>query len=84
MSAPTDDASIGVFDLKSQLSSVLEHVLAGQIYTVTRHGHPIARITPIAVASANERRAAAARMIEARRGRKLGISMKDAITQGRA
>jgi prevent-host-death family protein len=84
MSALADEATIGVFDLKSQLSSVLEHVLAGQIYTVTRHGHPIARITPISAASADERRAAAARMIEARRGRKLGMSMKDAIAQGRA
>ena len=84
MTAIADDSTIGVFDLKSQLSSVLEEVMAGQIYTVTRHGHPIARITPISAASADERRAAAARMIEARRGRKLGIPMKDAISEGRA
>ena len=84
MTAIADDSTIGVFDLKSQLSSVLEEVMAGQIYTVTRHGHPIARITPISVTSVDERRAAAARMKDARRGRTLGMPMKDAIAQGRA
>ena len=84
MTAPSDDSTIGVFDLKSQLSSVLEEVMAGQNYTVTRHGHPIARITPISVTSVDERRAAAARMKGARRGRTLGMPMKDAIAQGRA
>ncbi|MGI9137389.1 MAG: type II toxin-antitoxin system Phd/YefM family antitoxin [Candidatus Nanopelagicales bacterium] len=84
MSALPDDSTIGVFDLKSQLSSVLEEVIAGQVYTVTRHGHPIARITPISGSSVDERRAAAARMKDARRGRALGMPMKDAISQGRA
>lgn len=84
MSALPDDSTIGVFDLKSQLSSVLEEVIAGQVYTVTRHGHPIARITPISASSVDERRAAATRMKDARRGRALGMPMKDAISQGRA
>ena len=84
MSALPDESTIGVFDLKSHLSSVLEEVMAGQVYTVTRHGHPIARITPITSGSLDERRAAAQRMKAARKGRTLGMSMKDAISQGRA
>lgn len=84
MSALPEESTIGVFDLKAQLSSVLEHVLAGRIYTVTRHGHPIARICPIVTATVEERRAAAARLLESRRGRTLGTTMKDAISQGRA
>lgn len=83
MSAPPDDLTIGVFDLKAQLSAVLEEVTAGHVYTVTRHGHPIARITPIVTSSIDERRAAAERMRKARIGRSLGIPMKDAIAQGR-
>jgi hypothetical protein len=84
MSALPDQPTIGVFDLKAQLSAVLEEVSAGQVYTVTRHGHPIARITPIASSSIEVRRAAAERMRNARRDRKLGMPMKEAIAQGRA
>jgi prevent-host-death family protein len=84
MSALPDNLTIGVFDLKAQLSSVLEEVSAGQVYTITRHGHPIARITPIASSSIEERRAAAERMKSSRRGRNLGMPMKEAIAQGRA
>jgi prevent-host-death family protein len=84
MTALPDHPTIGVFDLKAQLSSVLEEVTAGQVYTVTRHGHPIARITPISSSSIEERRAAAERMKSARRGRTLGMPMKDAVAQGRA
>jgi len=84
MSTLPDNLTIGVFDLKAQLSSVLEEVTAGQVYTVTRHGHPIARISPIVFFSIEERRAAAERMKNARRGRNLGMPMKEAIAQGRA
>ena len=84
MRALPDNLTIGVFDLKAQLSSVLEEVTAGQVYTVTRHGHPIARISPIVFFSIEERRAAAERMKNARRVRNLGMPMKDAIAQGRA
>jgi len=84
MSALPDDLTIGVFDLKAQLSAVLEEVTAGHVYTVTRHGHPIARITPITTSTIDERRAAAERMRNARRGRTLGMPAKEAIAQGRA
>ena len=84
MSALPDQPTIGVFDLKAQLSAVLEEVSAGQVYTVTRHGQPIARISPIASSSIEVRRAAAERMRNARRDRKLGMPMKEAIAQGRA
>lgn len=84
MSALADEGSIGVFDLKSNLSAVLEEVIAGRVVTVTRHGHPIARITPVSTVSVAERKSAAERMKAARKGRKLGMSMKDAIAQGRS
>jgi prevent-host-death family protein len=84
MSTLPDELTIGVFDLKAQLSAVLEDVTAGQVYTVTRHGHPIARISPVSASTVEERRAAAARMRKARAGRTLGMPMKDAISQGRA
>lgn len=77
------ERSLGVYELKTHLSSVLEDVLAGMIVTVTRHGHPIARITPVSAASATARRAAAEQLKTARAGRTLGMSMRDAVTEGR-
>lgn len=83
MSAIAEDDSIGVYDLKAHLSSVLEEVIAGRVVTVTRNGHAIARIHPAVTSSQEERRAAIKRMKRARRGRELGLPVKDAIAEGR-
>ena len=64
MSVLGPDGAIGVYDLKNRLSSVLEEVLAGREVTVTKHGRPIARISPV-TASGREDRAAAVAAIHA-------------------
>ena len=46
MSVISEQGTVGVYDLKANLSSVLEEVMAGRIVTITRHGHPIASIQP--------------------------------------
>ena len=46
MSAVSPGGSIGIYDLKNQLSAVLEEVMEGKEVTVTKHGRPIARIAP--------------------------------------
>jgi len=78
-----NDRTIGVYELKAKLSSVLEEVLAGHIITVTRHGHPIASIQPVVQTTREQRLAAIERMRENRKGRTLGMSAKDAINEGR-
>jgi prevent-host-death family protein len=83
MTAIADDDTIGVYDLKAHLSSVLEEVISGRVVTVTRHGHAIARIHPAVTSTLEERRAAIERMKRARTGRKLGMSAKAAIAEGR-
>ena len=83
MTAIADDDTIGVYDLKAHLSSVLEEVIAGRIVTVTRHGHAIARIHPAVTSTLEERRAAIERMKRARKGRKLGMPAKAAVAEGR-
>ena len=40
-------ATVGVRELKNQLSSFLDRVKAGEVITVTEHGRPIARLTAI-------------------------------------
>ncbi len=54
------DGSIGICDLKNQLSTVLEEVLAGREVTVTRRGRPIARLSPITTPDRAARAAAVA------------------------
>ena len=40
--------TVGVRELKNQLSNYLDRVKAGEEITVTEHGRPIARLTPTA------------------------------------
>jgi len=54
------DGAIGVYDLKNKLSAVLEDVLAGREVTVTKHGRPIARISPVSTSDLESRKAAVA------------------------
>lgn len=60
MSVVSPEGSIGVYDLKNKLSSVLEEVLAGREVTVTKHGRPIARIAPVTAPGVEDRVAAVA------------------------
>ena len=43
-----DVVTVGVRELKNQLSSYLDRVKAGEEITVTEHGRPIARLTSMA------------------------------------
>ena len=60
MSLLSPDGAIGVYDLKNRLSAVLEEVLAGREVTVTKHGRPIARISPVAGSNPDGRATAVA------------------------
>jgi prevent-host-death family protein len=40
-------ASVGIRELKNRLSAHLDRVKAGEEITVTEHGRPIARLTPV-------------------------------------
>ena len=83
MSVVSEQGTVGVYDLKANLSSVLEEVLAGRIVTITRHGHPIASIQPLTTTSRQERVEALQQLRALRSGRHLGMSPRDAIEAGR-
>lgn len=76
---------IGAYDAKSHLSDILKRVAEGEVYVVTRHGHPVAKIIP-AGDSVYEAPAEVIEKLRAfRRGRKLdGLELKDLIEEGRA
>lgn len=60
MSVVSPEGFIGVYDLRNRLSAVLEEVLAGKEVTVTKHGRPIARISPVTAPGLQDREAAVA------------------------
>jgi len=77
------DGTVGIYELKAHLSSVLEEVVAGRQVTITRHGHPIAVLMPIDHRTGEQRRAAMRRILAAREGRTLGMPIREAIDAGR-
>ncbi|MDH4405007.1 MAG: type II toxin-antitoxin system prevent-host-death family antitoxin [Cyanobium sp. D14.bin.5] len=38
--------SVGAFEAKTHLAALLDAVSAGEQITITRHGHPVARLVP--------------------------------------
>ncbi|MGP6158564.1 MAG: type II toxin-antitoxin system Phd/YefM family antitoxin [Vulcanimicrobiaceae bacterium] len=78
---------VGSFEAKTHLSRLLAEVEAGAEITVTRRGHPIARIVPAAGSRAT---AAPQRSVDAwlaySKRRKLttgGLSIREMIDEGR-
>ena len=38
--------SVGAFEAKTRLSELLERVAKGEMFVITKHGHPVARLVP--------------------------------------
>lgn len=77
--------TVGAFDAKNRLGSLLDLVEKGEEVTITRHGKPVAKLVALGEADASaEARAAAARIRERRKGVTLGgISIRELIDEGR-
>ena len=76
--------TVGTFEAKTHLSSLLEQVERGEEVTITRHGKAIARLVPVGVASRGQLAETVVRLKAFRRGRRLGdLSAKALIEQGR-
>ncbi len=39
--------NVGTYEVKTHLSQLLDQVESGQVFQITRHGTPIARLVPI-------------------------------------
>jgi prevent-host-death family protein len=77
--------TIDVNDASIHLSELLERVAAGEEFTITRHGAPVARLIPVNNPSTpEERRRAIERMLEISERCSLGgLKIKDLINEGR-
>jgi prevent-host-death family protein len=73
--------TVGAFEAKTHLSSLLEPVARGEEVMITRHGRPIARLVPAGV---NDLEATIEEMKRAAKGRRLGISTRRARELGRS
>lgn len=76
--------SVGSFEAKTHLSSLLEKVGKGERVIITRHGAPIAQLIPVE----RNKNAGAGEVVrqirQARRGVKLGgLSVRALIEEGR-
>jgi prevent-host-death family protein len=75
--------TVGTFEAKTHLSTLLEQVERGEEITITRHGKAVARLVPVGVVSSDGLADAVARLKAFRRGRRLGDSVKALIEEGR-
>jgi prevent-host-death family protein len=70
--------TIGVYDAKNKLSRLLDRILKGEEFTITRRGEAVARLLPIAeVLDRQQARAAALRIVKRSQSvRRSGVDAK--------
>ena len=76
--------TVGVFEAKTHLSSLLERVERGEEVLITRHGKAVARLVPAAVAERARVDEAIAKLKSLRAGSTLGgLSWRELRDEGR-
>ena len=76
--------SVGGFEVKTHLAALLDTVSAGDQITITRHGHPVARLVPAAAQSPGSVAQTLVRLRQFNQGQSLGgISIAELRDQGR-
>ena len=74
---------VGVYEAKTHLPELLECVERGEEIVITRHGRPVANLTPVVKPRMTVEEAING-IREFRKGKRLdGISIKDLINEGR-
>ena len=77
--------TVGAFEAKTKLSSLLDKVEAGEEVVITRHGRPVARLVPpVEPPRKMTGKEFVERMREIRKGTTLGdLTVKQLIEEGR-
>jgi prevent-host-death family protein len=76
--------TIGAFEAKTHLSSLLEEVASGEEILITRHGKPLARLVPVDSGGRERRLEAIAGLCSFATGRRLnGLSIRELRDEGR-
>lgn len=77
--------SVGSYEAKTHLPSLLKRVERGERITITRHGHPVALLVPVSEAVEEERSQAVEGLLRFRAGHSLGrgLTVRDLVETGR-
>ena len=76
--------SVGAFEAKTHLSSLLDRVEKGEDIVITRHGKQVARLIKVSDGDTSRADEAFAKLRELRKGNRLGgLSWKELRDEGR-
>lgn len=77
-------SSVGAYEAKTHLPSLLERVARGERITITKHGVPIAMLVPVRPTAKPDPQAVIREIKAFRRGHTLGgLSLREMIEEGR-
>ncbi len=77
-------SKVGAYEAKTHLPSLLERVARGERITITKHGVPVAILSPAAGVRDRPVAEVVAELRRFRKGRRLaGLRLKDMISEGR-
>jgi prevent-host-death family protein len=77
--------SVGAYEAKTHLSRLLDRVALGEVFQITRHGRPVARLVPEPPPTAADLDFLITETRQFRKGRRLGdgLTVRDLIEEGR-
>lgn len=76
--------AVGLFEAKTHLSALLKRVAGGERITITKHGTPLAVLTPVGNHRVKDPRKVADRIRVLRKGARLeGLTIRQLIEEGR-
>lgn len=76
-------SEIGAYEAKTHLPKLLERVEKGERFVITRHGRPVAELTPVADRDATGIRLAIAELRSVRKSfARRGVRLKDVLRPG--
>ncbi len=75
---------IGLYDAKTHWSEIINRVGKGESFTITKHGYPVAQLTPVRPASSEAVKQAFKELDNLREKNSLGgLRIRDLIDEGR-
>jgi len=75
---------VGAYEAKTRLSQLLEQVAQGEEIVITKHGVPVAVLSPLPASPKKDPKTAIAALQAFRRARRLGeLSIRELIEAGR-
>lgn len=77
--------TVGAFEAKTHLSSLLDEVAKGEEITITRHGTPVAKLVSVSPKPKTDMEKVIEELRELRKGVTLGddLTIRDLIEEGR-